>query len=823
MFQTAHLKEHCTSPKQKKLALLWTILMLIFSTMLFNQLTTKPLPIETNIMALLPKNQQDPRAQIAFDRIASTMSNKVIFLVGSKDPETTIQATKAFEQSLDTMTIQKDAAKEDQAKTEDPKPALFSNIDGQVTQDAQQEWGKFFFPYRFQLLTQEQQQRLQQDPNSQTDYVIQSVYSPFSGVTGGELQNDSFLLFRDYLKQLTANSGNFRLSDGYLTTEYQNKHYALISADLNGSAYNMKLQRQLPELIKLEQTLKSQFNNDLEVLHTGVIFYAEHGTQSAKSEISTIGVGSLIGVVLLILLVYRSAMPLTLALLSIGCGLVAAFVVTSAVFGRVHLFSLVFGASLIGVSIDYAFHYLTDRLAAGNRWQATKGLKHIFMAITLGLVTSLIGYLGMLIAPFPGLQQLALFSAIGLFAAYATVVCWYPVLAASPSAAKKLPLSGLLRLWLRVWQNRPLRIILPVTLIIISFFGVRFAKYNDDIRQLQAMPENLKQQEQLIKTISGVQHDQQMLLVNAHSEQDLLDKLGDLSTQLNQQVKRHHIDGYQSITQFIPSIEQQKRNFALTQSLYQTQAEKLQARLQLKTLPTMPAQFHPLDIDDFLASSISKPVQFMWLGNIQGQASALVTLNGVHNESAIEKLASQQGISYLNKTKEISELFGLYRVHVSELLSVATILILLVVSIRYGVKQGILIVLPPLIAGAIGVSVSIWLNGYLNLFNLLALVLVLGIGIDYTLFFAEQSLKQERAWSQSTNLTSFHSEQALAIEHSPHTTLLAISLSALTTILSFGLLALSQTQAIHNFGITVLFGILVSWMLAPLAMKPTEY
>ena len=82
-----------------------------------------------------------------------------------------------------------------------------------------------------------------------------------------------------------------------------------------------------------------------------------------------------------------------------------------------------------------------------------------------------------------------------------------------------------------------------------------------------------------------------------------------------------------------------------------------------------------------------------------------------------------------------------------------------------------------------------------SIFNLLALILILGIGIDYTLFFAEQ--KQPKS----------------------ENTLLAITLSAITTVLSFGLLALSETQAIHGFGMTVLSGIIVAWLLAPLAMK----
>ncbi|WP_038150288.1 MMPL family transporter [Vibrio litoralis] len=775
--------------QQKPLALIWLAVMLMLSAVLFTQLLGRTLPIETNIMALLPKNQQDPSAQVAFDRVASSMSDKVIFLVSSPDQDKAQQAAQRFEARL-------------------KKLSLFKQVDGKLAQDAQQAWGQFFFPYRFQLLTPTQQQRLANSPQSQTQYVIQSVYSPFSGVSGNELNSDPFLLFRDYLKQLTAHSGNFRLSNGYLTTDYQDQHYVLISADLNGSAYSMALQDKLAELSQLEQDLKQEFKHDqVDVMHTGVIFYAAHGTQSAKSEISTIGVGSLVGVILLILLVYRSMMPLSLALLSISCGLVAAFVITVLIFGKVHLFSLVFGASLIGVSIDYAFHYLTDRLAAGSRWNASQGLKHILIAITLGLVTSLIGYLGMLIAPFPGLQQLALFSAIGLFAAYATVVCWYPILASAPSIDRTLPFNKILTLWLSAWQQPKVRIIIPSALIIAAGIGLYHAHYNDDIRQLQAMPANLKQQEQTIKTISGIQNDQQMLLVRAPNNAQLLDKLQSVSEQLEQQIQDGNLGGYQSISQFIASPQQQKHNFELSQALYQSQSQPLSQALKLKQTPELDSDFKAVTIEQFLHSPISKPVRFMWLGEIDGQSSAVITLNGVQNGQALEGLAEQQSnVSYLNKTQEISQLFGLYRQHVTQLLALASLVILLVVSLRYGFAQGIRIVLPPVVAGAVGIAVTVLTGSSLNLFNLLALILVLGIGIDYTLFFAEQSRSQAS------------SDAHLALKR--NSTLLAISLSALTTILSFGLLALSETQAIHSFGITVLFGIIISWLLAPLAMKP---
>ena len=338
-----------------------------------------------------------------------------------------------------------------------------------------------------------------------------------------------------------------------------------MTATLAGSPYSLAIQEQLPDLDSIERQIEKQFG--VKVQHTGVVFYANYGTESAKSEISTIGLGSLAGVILLVWLTFRSALPLALSLLSISTGLLVALASTVAIFGKVHLFSLVFGASLIGVSIDYSFHYLTDRLAAGNQWQSDKGLKHIIVAITLGLITSLIGYLGLLVAPFPGLQQLALFSSIGLIAAYASVVCWYPVLAAKPSQERPLPLSKLWHTWLSLWSNQKFRIGLPLIVTVVSLISLSQIRYDDDIRQLQAMPDQLKQQEQAITEISGLGSGQNMLLVTAKSDQKLLKKLAEITTSLDSLVDSQGISGYRSINQQLLSKQQQHDTYQLVEPL----------------------------------------------------------------------------------------------------------------------------------------------------------------------------------------------------------------------------------------------------------------
>lgn len=759
---------------QIKLAFFWLMMVLLSGALLIKQWGfTTYLPVETDIMKLLPESRQDPLAQLAFDKVTTSVSDKVVFILTAKDQHSLFAGAELFADSLNQI-------------------SAFKQVTGKIDQQQQSAWSQYYFEHRYQFLTPELRQKLKTSPEQQVQSVVQAVYNPFSGVSGQELANDPFLLFRDYLNYLNQLSAQFTIQQGFLTSEYHDQTYVLITATLNDSPYSMAAQSAVPQIQAAQQKIRDQYNIDS--AHTGVLFYAEFGTQSAKSEISTIGLFSLLGVVGSILLVFRSTTPLLLALLSITVGLLFALAATTAIFGKIHLFSLVFGASLIGVSIDYAFHYLTDRLAAKEKWDSIQGLQHIFSAITLGLVTSLIGYLGLLIAPFPGLQQLALFSAIGLIAAYATVVAWYPILAHKPTANRPLPGYRIWTRWLNLWRKRSIQLGLPVLICLISAIALTQSQYNDDIRQLQAMPASLKQQEILINQISGLESSQQMLVVAAQDDQSLLKELHKLDSQLQSWVADNILSGYQSLSQYITPIAIQHLDYDLVEQLYDQNAKPLQKALHLTEEPKLNQSFSPVTLQQYLSETVSQPVQHLYLGELDNQVAAVIMLKGIATPTTIRDYANQHSyMSYLDKASEISQLFGEYRVKIMELLAVALLCISLVLTKRYGFFHMIRIVIPCLIACLAGLAAMTVSGSQLNLFNLLALVLVIGIGIDYTLFFAEQS----------------HSRS----------TLLAITLSALTTLLSFGLLSLSETYAIHSFGLTTLSGIFIAWLLSPLAIK----
>ncbi len=77
-----------------------------------------------------------------------------------------------------------------------------------------------------------------------------------------------------------------------------------------------------------------------------------------------------------------------------------------------------------------------------------------------------------------------------------------------------------------------------------------------------------------------------------------------------------------------------------------------------------------------------------------------------------------------------------------------------------------------------------WLGLDLNLFNVIASILIIGLGVDYGIFMVCHA--QQEVDTASTQ---------------------AILVSGLTTLIGFGALVLAQHPALHSIGISVLLGI----------------
>ncbi|SUB17430.1 Predicted exporter [Pantoea agglomerans] len=176
----------------------------------------------------------------------------------------------------------------------------------------------------------------------------------------------------------------------------------------------------------------------------------------------------------------------------------------------------------------------------------------------------------------------------------------------------------------------------------------------------------------------------------------------------------------------------------------------------------------------------------------------MIPTSGVKNSAALAELTKQRpGVSWIDRKSGYDSLFSFWRTLLSGLLALALLLITLSFVLRLGLKAGLRSALPSVLSLAMALATLGWIGASLNLFALLALILVLGIGINYTLFFSNP---------QGTPLTS----------------LLAVSLAMITTLLTLGMLVFSSTSAIASFGTVLCSGIFSAFLLSPLAMRPTR-
>jgi len=97
--------------------------------------------------------------------------------------------------------------------------------------------------------------------------------------------------------------------------------------------------------------------------------------------------------------------PLLLSLLAIGAACFGFGL--RCCFWQIHIITLVFGASLIGVADDYAVHFSVTVLLGGL--ESTQGLRYILPGLFIGLMTNLLSYAGLGFHRFPACRKLLIF------------------------------------------------------------------------------------------------------------------------------------------------------------------------------------------------------------------------------------------------------------------------------------------------------------------------------------------------------------------------------------------------------------------------------
>ncbi|WP_404325238.1 hypothetical protein HA399_13380 [Cobetia sp. UIB-001] len=755
--------------------------------------------IDTRITAMLPEQERSPLAARA-ESLDDT-ANRLVILVGSRDASAAARkqrdaAAQALRQALAPIARLDDGQSLESLRLPaEVQPALIAPSLAGLSDD---DWQARALR---QLFQPGGQRDLIRDPFGLAG-AWQSWLTPANlSLSGGQL-----------LLRAPASAGS--VSDKQDSDEQNSEEggsgYRLISATLSGSAYAMSDQQALEQAVN---GVKADYP-DIRLLRSGLVFHASNGARQAKQEMSTIGLGSLIGVLLLLWAVFRTPRRLPLLLVPVATGVLFALPLTWWAFGSLHVLTLAFGASLIGISIDYVLHLeCMRRLATTN---GRGGLAALWPGLTLGLCSSLAAYLAITLTPMPGLRQMGMFAALGLIGAWLSVRLWLPQLPLPAQATREdspaARAAGRLARAIpgkRSWQALGLLLVAALA----SLYGLRS---DDRLTQLNPSPASLINEQREVQRLLAEPDGLRYLIVQAETDAALLTRLHALEDTFQQLNARQQLGHWASLAQQLPTLEQQQANLGAMRERTRTLLPQVLSTAGLPPeLVTRAEQAiadaHPLRPADWVALPAGEMGQRLWLDS-RSAAIGIVRFGDVTAEgsAALARLAADDdSLEYVDQVARLSTTLGRIRSEMAWLVGGAVVLISLLLALRYR-RSTWRALLPPL-GGLVLTLAALTLAGVgLNLFHLLGLLLVLGIGLDAGIFCAEHPARR------SLSPTASDAAQTSASRAS-QASLLAISLSCASSLLAFGLLSFSQTPALAALGLACLLGLSATWCLVPFA------
>ena len=534
-------------------------------------------------------------------------------------------------------------------------------------------------------------------------------------------------------------------------------------------------------------------------------FSVEIGGRTQR-ESAWIGMVDSIGLILLLLIAYRSWRTPLFGVLPLASAGLAGLGAVALLFEGVHGITVAFGFTLIGVVQDYPIHLFSHQRAGISPWANARA---IWPTLATGVASTCIAYVTFLFSGVDGLQQLAVFTVAGLGVAALTTRFLLPGLI-DPAPRDPAASPRLARMWKavarvprpRAWQLASLA---ALAVAVVAFAPGAF--WQNDLSKLTPVPADALAKDAHLRKALGAPDVRYLLAVRGATVEDALQRVEALHPTLDALVQRDAVAGYDSAARVLPSAATQRARQARL-PLPDTLRTALDAAVA--ATPFRSDAFEdfiidverartaaPLTVRDLDGTPLATRIGGL-LVDSDSHATALISMTGLRDPAAVARAVNAPGIELLDLKTASESLVEAYRNRVLIALAIAAVLLAATVWLALRSRHRALRVLLPMALTTVLILAVLRACGVeLTLFHLVALILAAGLGLDYALFFEHAGDGYE------DQLRTLH----------------ALIVCSLMTLLVFFLLALSSIPVLRAIGVTVTLGVVGNFVLALLISR----
>lgn len=539
--------------------------------------------------------------------------------------------------------------------------------------------------------------------------------------------------------------------------------------------------------------------------------YALAAERSTRADVQRISLVSGVGIAALVVVLLGSPRYLLLGILPLLSAFVTGTAACLLAYGRIHALTFAFGAALVGVCIDYPLHLFHH--ARGPTPRASSGVAR---ALGLGALTTVVGLSAMGFAGLPGIREAALFGSVGVTVALLVTLWWLPPM---------LPRSGLPPRHARAaaWAHRLCQpsgafVVLGPAVVLATLaciaFGLMRLRFEDDPRALTTVDPAVAAEDARVRArafgAEAVDGGGELVVVSGSGDlESALARNDQLALALGRAKAAGAIGGFDSLHGLMWSQALQRRNLAavqraldlprvraalLSQGFVAAGFEPFFARYaDLGSLSSLPFEAVP----ERLRALLLEP----WLLELGGAPAVATRLVDVRDRARLQRaLQALPGAMLVSPKLLRTRAYRDFRSRTLELAGLGLIGVFGVMAFRYRRPLAIARAFAPAALAAAGAAGLLSCGGVpLNLMHVIGLLLVLSMGADYGVFLVEPM-----------RMTDGEGD---AVAHEG-ATYLALAMACASTVLSFGLLSLSDVPALASVGQAVATGVVLALVLA---------
>lgn len=777
--------------KKRKFIFSGILLLFLFTCFFF----ISKINFEEDITKILPKEEQNNQLIKVFNQM--DFSDKITVMISSENDSTQQKLPETAEILLDSL-----------AK----KPEYYTDIQGKVEEQQMEEIFSFVHENLPLFLDQADYQKIQNQLHEDSiqqriEKNYKNLISPSGFVTKDFILKDQLGISLNALQKLRdfGVSENFTIKNGFLTTADFSTIVLFITpakAEMNAAENEDFIQ----DLNHYKNQIQQTFGSDPKISYFGAAFVSLANANQIKSDIkNTVLIAVVILMLILILFYRRIYIPIILFIPAI-CG--AAFALTFLYFLKdsISAISISVGAILLGVTLDYSLHIITHL-------RENSSVKNLYKNITKPLLgcslTTSIAFLCLVFVKSEVLRNLGIFAAISVISSAVFALLIIPHLY-QPKPTDKRKFSLIEKLGKHAFEKNKFLIPLISIAIVFGIFTFTKVKFDEDLNSLNYISEELKTTQNQLENLGGLSEKSIYFSVFGNDLDSLLSENTKLEKQLSQLKKSDQIENYTSVGNLVFSTETQQEKIQNWKDFWQknhidsilkkVNKTALKLGFTKASLQSLPQQLNKdyttLTLEDyqkinlpFLKESIIEKDGFITV-------STLVQTSEKSSANFVESL-EKENILAIDR-KHLSEQFlGHLKEDFKSLMNYSLFAVFIVLFIFFKrIELALLSITPIILTGIVTMGFVFLFNLELNIFSLIVTTLIIGVGVDFSIFMT--SALQKRYTTGKDELSTYR---------------ISIILAVLTTILSVGVLIFAKHPALKSISAIALIGILSAMLI----------